>query len=66
MLMDKDYDLDNDKRCGFSYILARELDVFGLDEVVKRIVKTVGDEYVYLSVDIDVLDPGKCLHNMMN
>jgi agmatinase len=59
MLLDKHYDLDNDKRCGFSYILARELDVFGVEEIVNRIVKTVGDEYVYLSVDIDVLDPGK-------
>lgn len=58
MLFDKDYDLDNDARCGFSYIRARELDVIGLDAVVERIVETVGDQFVYLSVDIDVLDPG--------
>lgn len=58
MLFDKDYGLDNDARCGFSYIRARELDVIGLDAVIERIVKTVVDQFVYLRVDIDVLDPG--------
>lgn len=56
-LFDEHYDLNNDLRCGFSYIRARELDKLGVDKVIKRIVETVGDEYVYLSVDIDVLDP---------
>lgn len=56
-LFDEHYDLKNDLRCGFSYIRARELDTLGIDKVVRRIVNTVGDEYVYLSVDIDVLDP---------
>lgn len=56
-LFDEHYDLNNDLRCGFSYVRARELDKLGVDKVVKRIVDTVGDEYVYLSVDIDVLDP---------
>lgn len=58
MLFEKDYDLENDARCGFSYIRARELDSMGLDAVVRKIVKTVGNQPVYLSVDIDVLDPG--------
>jgi agmatinase len=58
MLFEKEYDLDNDARCGFSYIRARELDVLGLEAVVEQIVKTVGDQLVYLSIDIDVLDPG--------
>ncbi|KAE8168354.1 arginase family-domain-containing protein [Aspergillus tamarii] len=57
MLFEKDYDLENDARCGFSYIRARELDSMGLDAVVRKIVKTVGNQPVYLSVDIDVLDP---------
>ena len=57
MMVDAHYDLDNDRRCGFSYILARELDKFGVQTVIEKIVKTVGYEYVYLSVDIDVLDP---------
>ncbi|KAH6974396.1 arginase family protein [Ilyonectria sp. MPI-CAGE-AT-0026] len=57
MLFDDRYDLENDARCGFSYIRARELDEMGVENVVDRIVDTVGDEYVYLSIDIDVLDP---------
>ncbi|KAF9885242.1 hypothetical protein FE257_000602 [Aspergillus nanangensis] len=57
MLFEKDYDLENDARCGFSYIRARELDTMGLDAVIRKIVATVGNQPVYLSVDIDVLDP---------
>ncbi|KAL2071122.1 hypothetical protein VTL71DRAFT_12357 [Oculimacula yallundae] len=56
-LVDAHFDLNNDLRCGFSYIRARELDKLGVDKVVEKIVKRVGDEFVYLSVDIDVLDP---------
>lgn len=59
MLFDRDYDLENDARCGFSYILAREIDELGIDGIVKKIVERVGNKLVYLSVDIDVLDPGK-------
>lgn len=58
-IFDEHFDLDNDLRCGFSYIRARELDTLGIETVVQRIVNRVGDEFVYLSVDIDVLDPGK-------
>ncbi|EFX05834.1 arginase family protein [Grosmannia clavigera kw1407] len=57
MLFDKSYDLENDARCGFSYIRARELDVMGVDKIVAKVVETVGDSFVYLSLDIDVLDP---------
>jgi agmatinase len=56
-VFDEHFDLDNDLRCGFSYIRARELDRLGIDKVVEKIVDRVGDEYVYLSIDIDVLDP---------
>lgn len=59
MLFNRDYDLENDARCGFSYILAREIDELGIDGIVKKIVERVGEKLVYLSVDIDVLDPGK-------
>lgn len=58
-LFDKHFDLDNDLRCGFSYIRARQFDQMGLDAVVESIVRKLGDNFVYLSVDIDVLDPGK-------
>ncbi|WYZ38201.1 hypothetical protein EsH8_III_000115 [Colletotrichum jinshuiense] len=57
MLFDKIYDLKNDHRCGFSYIRAREIDNIGVDGIIKKIVEKVNDEYVYLSIDIDVLDP---------
>ncbi|KAK2597483.1 hypothetical protein N8I77_012265 [Diaporthe amygdali] len=56
-LMDKVYDLEHDADCGFTYIRARTLDQIGSDAVVDRIIKTVGDEFVYLSIDIDVMDP---------
>lgn len=56
-LFDEHYDLANDLRCGFTLVRAREIDRIGINGVVKRILKRVGDEYVYLSVDIDVLDP---------
>ena len=57
-LFDEHYDLKNDLRCGFSLVRAREIDRIGVAGVVKNIVKRVGlDEFVYLSVDIDVLDP---------
>jgi agmatinase len=59
MLFDQHYDLDNDANCGFSYIRAREMDHIGVDAVVDRIVNKVGAENVYLSIDIDVMDPGK-------
>lgn len=57
-LSNKHFDLDNDLRCGFTNIRARELDKLGVDKVVEKIVKTVSGQLVYLSVDIDVLDPG--------
>jgi agmatinase len=59
-LSNEHFDLDNDLRCGFSYIRARELDKPGVDKVVEKVKKIVGSEFVYLSVDIDVLDPGMC------
>ena len=56
-LFDEHFDLNNDLRCGFTMVRARELDILGVDKVVQKIVDRVGDNYVYLSVDIDVLDP---------
>lgn len=58
MLFDKHYDMENDARCGFTVIRARMIDDIGVDEIVRRVVETVGDNYVYVSIDIDVLDPG--------
>ncbi|PLB43360.1 arginase family protein [Aspergillus steynii IBT 23096] len=50
-------DLRNDVRCGFDMIKARDLDRLGIDGVVEQIKSRVGDSRVYISVDIDVLDP---------
>lgn len=47
----------NDIRCGFDTIKARDIDRIGIDGVTKRLKERVGDTNVYLSVDIDVLDP---------
>ena len=50
-------DLRNDLRCGFEIVHAREIDYIGVKGVIQRIMARVGDSKVYLSVDIDVLDP---------
>ncbi|KAH6665317.1 arginase family-domain-containing protein [Plectosphaerella plurivora] len=50
-------DLRNDLRCGFEIVTARAIDKLGVDGVVARIRDRVGDSKVYISVDIDVLDP---------
>lgn len=50
-------DLVDDARFGFQVIRAGDLDRIGLEETVARIRSRVGDQPVYLSVDIDVLDP---------
>ncbi|KAL4764673.1 agmatinase [Aspergillus foveolatus] len=50
-------DIRNDIRCGFSIIKARDLDRLGVAGIVEEIKARVGNSKVYISVDIDVLDP---------
>src|SRR5579862_7434760 len=50
-------DIKNDRRCGFGIVYANDIDRYGVQGVVERIKKRVGEEKVYVSVDIDVLDP---------
>ncbi|MEO7146904.1 MAG: agmatinase [Terrimesophilobacter sp.] len=50
-------DLVADARFGFSVIRATDFDRLGVDEIIRRIRERVGDSAIYLSVDIDVLDP---------
>ena len=50
-------DLVDDQRFGFSTIRAGDLDVLGVAEVAHRVRRRAGDAPIYLSVDIDVLDP---------
>ncbi len=51
-------DYDNDGYCGFEIVEAREIDVIGMEGIIKKIRDRVGTEKpVYLSIDIDTLDP---------
>ena len=51
-------DYDNDGYCGFEIVEAREIDTIGTAGIIKKIRDRVGTEKpVYLSIDIDTLDP---------
>ncbi|KAK3187001.1 hypothetical protein K4F52_004167 [Lecanicillium sp. MT-2017a] len=51
-------DYDNDGYCGFEIVEAREIDEIGPSGIVKKIVDRVGTTSpIYLSLDIDTLDP---------
>jgi agmatinase len=50
-------DLADDTGLGFQVISAPEADSLGITGMVERIAERVGDRPVYVSVDIDVLDP---------
>ena len=52
-----DADLSQDSELGFQVIAAPEVDQIGVPGMVERIGQRVGDRPVYISVDIDVLDP---------
>jgi agmatinase len=50
-------DLSDDAALGFSVVAAVELETLGSSGVIERIRTRVQDRPVYVSVDIDVLDP---------
>ncbi|EEP83028.1 conserved hypothetical protein [Uncinocarpus reesii 1704] len=51
-------DFENDDKQGFLRISTDDIDDIGADGIIKRIYERVGGEIpVYLSIDIDVLDP---------
>ncbi|KAF2234597.1 Arginase/deacetylase [Viridothelium virens] len=50
-------DLTNDARCGFHVIKARDLDKIGVDGIIEKLKERVAGTKVYITVDIDVLDP---------
>src|SRR6266516_6171981 len=50
-------DLDEDAELGFRIVHAMEIERIGIDGVVARIRERVGDVPMYISIDIDVLDP---------
>jgi agmatinase len=51
------HDLVADAEAGFKIVAATELEHLGTRGVIERIAARVGDRPVYVSVDIDVLDP---------
>src|SRR5919107_789274 len=50
-------DLEDDGRFGFEIIRAEDIDRVGLEEIADRVRRRVGNAPLYLSIDIDVLDP---------
>jgi len=51
-------DLENDVAVGFQLISTDDIDDLGVAEIIRRIRERVGTSPVYLSLDIDVIDPG--------
>lgn len=55
--IDSKYDKKHDRKCGFEYFTARDIDHLGRQAMVDQVKNAVQDIPVYISVDIDVLDP---------
>ncbi|CAD0094349.1 unnamed protein product [Aureobasidium mustum] len=53
----KKHDLRNDRNCGFEMITARDIDRLTPQGVIEKLKRRVAGTKVYISVDIDVLDP---------
>jgi agmatinase len=51
-------DLPDDERFGFAIVSAMDLEEVGIRGAVDRVRERLGDAPVYVSVDIDVIDPG--------
>lgn len=50
-------DLLDDTELGFTVVHCRDIDRIGIDGVLSRVLERVGEHPVYISIDIDVLDP---------
>jgi agmatinase len=50
-------DLIDDTKLGFDAITSIDLDRLGVEGVIKRMLARVGNKPVYVSIDVDVLDP---------
>ena len=50
-------DIKHDDHCGFQIITSRDIDLLGIKGLIDKIKSRVGDTRIYISVDIDVLDP---------
>jgi len=56
--MTSEADMTDDDDIGFKVISTDDLDDIGVDEVIRLIRARIGNNPVYLSLDIDVIDPG--------
>ncbi|CAN3377029.1 hypothetical protein DIURU_002033 [Diutina rugosa] len=56
-MVDEVFDRKHDRECGFKTIEATDIDHIGIKGIVNTLKEAFGDEPVYISVDIDVLDP---------
>ncbi|MGZ4452162.1 MAG: agmatinase [Nocardioides sp.] len=50
-------DLEDDRRFGFGIVTAADVYHQGVVEVIDRVRQRIGDRPLYISIDIDVLDP---------
>ncbi|MGH1525227.1 agmatinase [Leifsonia sp. L25] len=50
-------DLDDDHRFGFGIVTSADVYRQGVDEVVAKLRDRIGDRPLYISIDVDVLDP---------
>ncbi|KAK7044911.1 arginase family-domain-containing protein [Favolaschia claudopus] len=50
--------VEHDESLGFTVISTEDIDDYGIQSVIQRIRDRVGTGAVYLSLDIDVIDPG--------
>jgi agmatinase len=50
-------DLIDDEELGFTIVHCRDVDRLGVDGILDRVLSRVGDAPLYVSIDIDVLDP---------
>ncbi len=50
-------DLADDEILGFTVVHCRDFDRIGVDGILERVLERVGDAPLYVSIDIDVLDP---------
>ena len=52
-----DTDLSDDTALGFQVLRSTDADELGIDEMIKKMLARVGDRPVYVSIDVDVMDP---------
>jgi agmatinase len=50
-------DLEDDSRLGFAIVTSEFVEEHGVEAAIRRIRERIGDAPLYISIDIDVLDP---------